>query len=97
MKILWNLLCQYNNINVTLHQYLKGKKKKTQTDYWKKINKMKHYCSYSALTVQKHWMYGDIYKRKKKVQTEYWKKEKKKDKVASQNGIVDEQWKTLYE
>ena len=33
--MLWNLLCQYNNINVNLHQYLKekkiteGKKKKT--------------------------------------------------------------------
>ena len=25
------------------------------------------------------------------------KKKKKKDKVANQNGIVDKQWKTLYE
>ena len=24
--MLWNLLCQYNNINVSLHQYLKEKK-----------------------------------------------------------------------
>ena len=27
--MLWNLLCQYNNINVNLHQYLKERKKKT--------------------------------------------------------------------
>ena len=32
---MWNLLCQYNNINFNLHQYLK-EKKKTQTDYPKK-------------------------------------------------------------
>ena len=27
VKILWNLLCQYNNIYTSLHKYLKGKKK----------------------------------------------------------------------
>ena len=36
----------------------------------KRLTKPKHYCSYSALIVQKHWMYNDIYKRGKKVQTE---------------------------
>ena len=34
VKILWNLLCQYNNIYTSLYKYLKGKK--TQTDYEKK-------------------------------------------------------------
>ena len=29
MKILWNLLCQYNNIYTNLHKYLKEKKNKT--------------------------------------------------------------------
>ena len=29
VKILWNLLCQYNNIYTSLHKYLKGKKKNT--------------------------------------------------------------------
>ena len=28
VKILWSLLCQYNNIYTSLHKYLKGKKKK---------------------------------------------------------------------
>ena len=38
MKILWNLLCQYNNIYTGLHKYLK-EKKKAQTDYRKKKKK----------------------------------------------------------
>ena len=36
-------------------------------------------------------MYSDIYKRKKKVQTKDKKEKRKKDKVANQNGTVDEQ------
>ena len=66
----------------------------------KGLTKLEHYCSYSVLIVQKHWMYNDIYIyiREKKVQTEDWKRKKKKrDKVANQNGTVDEQWKMLYE
>ena len=30
------MLCQYNNIYTSLHKYLKWKKKKTQTNYFKK-------------------------------------------------------------
>ena len=40
-------------------------------------------------------MYSYIYKREKKKYKQNTKK--KKDKVANQNGIVDEQWKMLYE
>ena len=40
--------------------------------------KPKHYCSYSALTVQKYWMYSDIYKREKK---KYKQKTKKKERT----------------
>ena len=47
VKILWNLLCQYNNIYTGLHKYLK-EKKKAQTDYRKKKKKNYSYCSYSA-------------------------------------------------
>ena len=36
VKILWNLLCQYNNIYTSLYKYLKEKKK--QIDYWKNNN-----------------------------------------------------------
>ena len=38
MKILWNLLCQYNNIYAGSYKYLKGKKK-VQTKDWKKEKK----------------------------------------------------------
>ena len=43
IRILWNLLCKYNNINISLHQYLKRnkKKKKTQTDTEKKTHEVK--------------------------------------------------------
>ena len=27
MKILWNFLCQYNNVYISLYKYLQGKKK----------------------------------------------------------------------
>ena len=51
MKILWNLLCQYNNIYAGSYKYLKGKKK-VQTKDWKKEKKKKKkacsYYSYSA-------------------------------------------------
>ena len=73
----------------------------------KRLMKPKHYCSYSALTVQKYWMYSDIYKREKKSTNRRLKKkvstvatwycsycsklERKKKKVANQNGIVNEQ------
>ena len=97
-------MCQYNNINVNLHQYLKEKKiKKTQTDYWRKKKKthetkalLQLQCAHSA----KHTGCTIIYiKGEKKVQIEDWKKKKKKKKVkvANQNGTVDEQWKMLYE
>ena len=43
---------------------MKKKRKKK-----KRLTKPKHCCSYSAHTVQKHWMYSDIYKRKKKKKT----------------------------
>ena len=55
-------LCLYNNINVSLHQYLKEKKRKKK-EKKKGLMKPKHYCNYSALTVQK--LYNDIYKRGK--------------------------------
>ena len=80
------MLCQYNNINVNLHQYLKEKKRKKK-EKKKGLMKPKHYCSYSALTVQE--LYSDIYKREKKKYKQKTKKKKKK--VANQNGTVDEQ------
>ena len=86
-------MCQYNNINVNLHQYLK--EKKTQTDYWKKKNKIKK-DSRNQSTVAaivhaqcKNTVY--IYKGKKNTNRRL------KKKVANENGTVDEQWKTLYE
>ena len=39
MKILWNLLCQYNNIYEGSYKYLKGKK--VQTKDWSKKKKKK--------------------------------------------------------
>ena len=36
MKILWNLLCQYNNIYAGSYKYLKGKKKVQKEDWRKK-------------------------------------------------------------
>ena len=38
MKILWNLLCQYNNIYAGSYKYLKGKKK-VQTEDWREKKK----------------------------------------------------------
>ena len=37
MKILWNLLCQYNNIYTGFYKYLK--EKKVQTEDWRKKKK----------------------------------------------------------
>ena len=53
---------------------MKKKRKKK-----KRLTKPKHCCSYSAHTVQKHWMYSDIYKRKKKKKN----KQKTKKKVST--------------
>ena len=55
--------------------------------------KPKHYYNYSVLTVQKHWMYSDIYKRGKST----IRRLKKKNKVANQNGTIDEQCKNTVE
>ena len=38
IKILGDLLCQYHNINVNIHQYLKGGKKKHKPITEKKKN-----------------------------------------------------------
>ena len=44
MKILWNLLCQYDNIYAGSYKYLKGKKSTNR-----KLKKKSYsYCSYSA-------------------------------------------------
>ena len=55
VKILWNLLCQYNNINISLHQYLKEKKKHKPITLKKKkeegrLTKPKH-CYILAATM----------------------------------------------
>ena len=55
--------------------------------------KPKHYYNYSVLTVQKHWMYSDIYiyiyiyKREKCTNRRL---KKKKGQSGYQNGTVDE-------
>ena len=60
---MWNLLCQYNNINVSLHQYLKGKKKhkptteKKKKDSWNQstVEAIVHgQCKNTGCTVSKH-------------------------------------------
>ena len=50
MKILWNLLCQYNNIYAGSYKYLKGKKK-VQTKDWKKEKKKKKRSVATIVTV----------------------------------------------
>ena len=64
VKILWNLLCQYNNINVSLHQYLKEKKKKKDSQNQSTV----------VATMRTQWKTLDVQwyiyiKGKKKVQT----------------------------
>ena len=53
--------------------------------------KPKYCCSYSARTVQKHWMYSYIYIYKREKKSTNRRQKKKKKKVANQNGIVYEQ------
>ena len=50
VKILWNLLCQYNNIYTSLHKYFK--EKKTQTDYRIKKKKKKQKTKTKTKTKQ---------------------------------------------
>ena len=71
VKILWNLLCQYNNIYTSLHKYLKEKKNTNQLLVKKKtlgtvdINvKMLwtyyfFYLIYKKLRFQQLWKYCD--------------------------------------
>ena len=67
MKILWNLLYQYNNIYKRKKKYKQKTKKNVAT------------VPLGTVTIVQNF------------------EKKKKEKVANQNGTVDEQWKRLYE
>ena len=55
-------------------------------------------CAYSAKTLDVQWyIYIYIYKGKKSTNRRLKKKKKKRDKVANQNGTVDEQCKNTVE
>ena len=81
VKILWNLLCQYNNININLHQYLKEKKIKKHKPITGEKKKDSWNQSTIAATVRSqcktHWMYNYIYKRGKKSTNKTQKKKKR--------------------
>ena len=49
VKILWNLLCRYNNIYTSLHKYLKEKKNTHKPIIGGRKKKNFRHCSYSAV------------------------------------------------
>ena len=52
VKILWNLLCQYNNIYTSLHKYFKEKKNTNWLQNEKKIQKKKQKTKTKTKTKQ---------------------------------------------
>ena len=71
--------------------YIKWKKKKykQRTEKKKKRKRKKKVATVATVPLATIAIVQNLKKEKKK--------KKKKDKVANQNGIVDKQWKTLYE
>ena len=73
--------------------WINEEKKKKKTHETRALLQLQ--CAHSAKTLDVQW-YIYIYIRGKKVRTEDWKR-KKRDKVANQNGTVDEQCKNTVE